>query len=73
MYGYWIELYTYINCPVCGESVCPLLCLYTGGVVEGRGEKGGSEGVATGSRRRKRVKRLKSKMYTTDDGAMGEQ
>ena len=54
--------------------MCALpLCLYTGGMVEGRGEEGGTQGVATGSRRRKRVKRLKSKMYTTDDGAMGEQ
>ena len=32
----------------------------------------GGSSSATAGRRRKRVKRLKSKMYTTDDGAMGE-
>ena len=32
----------------------------------------GSKSVSSGKKKRKRVKRLKSKMYTTDDGAMGE-
>ena len=38
------------------------------------GEKEGTKkaGVEASGRRRKRVKRLKSRMYTTDDGAMGE-
>ena len=36
------------------------------------GGEGEREAVTSGRRRRRRVKRLKSRMYTTEDGAMGE-
>ena len=39
---------------------------------EREGKEGGRREAVTSGRRRRRVKRLKSRMYTTEDGAMGE-
>ena len=47
-----------------------IMKILAGDVVEKEGTK--KAGVEASGRRRKRVKRLKSRMYTTDDGAMGE-
>ena len=64
------------QCYVCSLSFSASYChvCSTGGMLEGARQEGGRGSVAVPTGKgRKRVKRLKSKMYTTEDGAMGEE